>query len=44
MVKRILFIVIPLLLTRQFVLAQDTWIEKRDGGLLVLHGHGVGTK
>ncbi len=40
MFKRMLFTVVLLLLTTQLVLAHDTWIEKRNGQLLVLRGHG----
>ena len=40
MFKRILFAVLLLLPATQFVLAHDTWIEKRNGQLLVLRGHG----
>jgi nickel transport protein len=39
MFKRILFSVLLLLPVTQLVLAHDTWIEKRDGQLLVLRGH-----
>ena len=40
MFKGILFSVILLLLATPLVLAHDTWIEKRNGQLLVLRGHG----
>jgi nickel transport protein len=40
MLNRILFITLMLLFATQIVLAHDTWIEKRDGQLLVLRGHG----
>jgi nickel transport protein len=40
MFKRMLFTVLLLLPATQLVLAHDTWIEKRDGDLLVLRGHG----
>ena len=39
MFQRIAFTVLLLLLASQFALAHDTWIEKRDGQLLVLRGH-----
>ena len=40
MFKRILFAVLLLLPVTKIVLAHDTWIEKRNGQLLVLRGHG----
>ncbi len=40
MFKRILFAVLLLLPATQIALAHDTWIEKRNGQLLVLRGHG----
>jgi len=40
MFKRIFFTVLLLILATQLVLAHDTWIEKRNGELLVLRGHG----
>jgi nickel transport protein len=40
MLKRILFIALLLLSASQLVLAHDTWVEKRNGQLLVLRGHG----
>lgn len=40
MFKRCFFIVLLLLAATQLVPAHDTWIGKRDGELLVLHGHG----
>ena len=43
MFKRILFTVFLLLPATQLVLAHDTWIEKRNGQLLVLRGHHGGT-
>jgi nickel transport protein len=43
MFKRILLGILLLLPTTQLVLAHDTWIEKRDGQLLVLRGHHGGT-
>jgi nickel transport protein len=39
MFKRILFTALPLLCATQLVLAHDTWIEKKNGDLLVLRGH-----
>lgn len=39
MFKRILFAVLVLVPATQFALAHDTWIQKRDGQLLVLRGH-----
>ena len=39
MLKRILFAVLLLAPATQFALAHDTWIQKRDGQLLVLRGH-----
>ena len=39
MFKRTLFAVLLLLPATQLVLAHDTWIEKRNGQLLVLRGH-----
>ena len=43
MFKRILFTVLLLLPATQFALAHDTWIEQRNGELLVLRGHHGGT-
>ena len=40
MLKRILFTALLVLTASQLALAHDTWIEKRDGQLLVLRGHG----
>ena len=40
MFKKILFAVVLLLTAAQFALSHDTWIQKRDGQLLVLRGHG----
>jgi nickel transport protein len=39
MFKRVVFTVFLVLLVGQSVLAHDTWIEKRNGELLVLRGH-----
>jgi len=41
MLKRTLFVVLLFFLAIQLVSAHDTWIEKRNGELLVLRGHGV---
>jgi nickel transport protein len=40
MFKRVALAVVVTLIAGQAVLAHDTWIEKRNGELLVLRGHG----
>lgn len=40
MLRKMLFTMIVLLISTQFVLAHDTWIENKNGELLVLRGHG----
>lgn len=40
MLKRVVFIVGVMLLVGQSALAHETWIEKKEGQLLVLRGHG----
>ncbi len=44
MFKRIIFATFLLLLATQIAIAHDTWIEKRNGHLLVLRGHGGETE
>lgn len=43
MFKKVLITVLLVLLAGQMVLAHDTWIETRNGELLVLRGHHGGT-
>jgi nickel transport protein len=40
MLRKILFVVVLLMSVSQVALAHDTWIEKRNGELFVLRGHG----